>query len=162
MRVTLKMILRMVDRAWVGLGGKRHLIGPAVLCRGPHDCGPASLYRVVPWAIEDEIVDAFRYCADAWPYGSVTNRDFQIAVRYLRLDADYSAHEETVGSLLDRCPPRCVALIPGHYIGIVDGKILPPDIGVPRNTTVHHHWVFRTPKRFPRVAGKSRNGDGNT
>ena len=153
---------RVVDGIWVKLGGKRHLIGPSMLGHGPHDCGPASLHRVVPWVSEDSIREAFLYCAETWPHGGVTNRDFQIAVKYLKLDARFSDVKETIGSLLAKNQARCVALLPGHYIGIIDGKVLPPDVGVSHGATVHFHWTFPIPSWSQRVAGIRHSAGGNT
>ena len=115
-------IRRMADKIWVGLGGGRHLVGPSEIGTGPHDCAPASLYRVVPWIPENRIVEAFQYCTDGWPYAGVTNKEFQIAVQYLKVGVHYSGEEETVGSLLDREPARCIALVPYHYIGIINAR----------------------------------------
>ncbi len=138
----MRVFRRVIDGIRVRLGGKRRLTDPRLLGHGPHDCGPASLCRVVPWVSEDAIREAFLYCSETWPHGAVTNRDFQIAVKYLKLDARYSDIKETVGSLLAKTPARCIALLPGHYIGIVDGKILPPDVGISHGATVHFHWTF--------------------
>lgn len=159
---TKQALRRLVDGIWVKLGGKRHLVGPSRLGHGPHDCGPASLYRVVPWLSEDSIREAFLYCAETWPHGAVTNRDFQIAVKYLKLDASYSDNQETVGSLLAKKPARCVALLPGHYFGIIDGKILPPDVGIRHGATVHFHWTFSVPSWSQRVAGTRHSVGGST
>lgn len=158
---TRHALRRFVDRIWVKLGGKRHPIAPSTLGHGPHDCGPASLYRVVPWLSEDSIREAFLYCAEAWPYGGVTNRDFQIAVKYLKVDALYCDTKETVGSLLAKNPARCVALLPGHYIGIIDGKILPPDVGMSHRATVHFHWTFSVPSWSRRVVATRHSVAGN-
>ena len=159
---TRHALRRIVDTMWVTLGGKRHLIGPSMLGHGPHDCGPASLYRVVPWLSEETIREAFLYCAEAWPHGGVTNRDFQIAVKYLKLDSRYSDIKETVGSLLAKNPARCVALLPGHYIGIVDGKILPPDVGISHGATVHFHWTFPVQGWFRLLAGTRHSVGSST
>ena len=161
-RLESRALRRAVDRIWVKLGGKHHLIGPSMLGHGPHDCGPTSLYRVVPWVSEESIHEAFLYCAETWPHGAVTNRDFQIAVKYLKLDARYSDIKETVGSLLAKSPVRCVALLPGHYIGIVDGKVLPPDIGMSHSATVHFNWTFQAPTWYRRVVGTRRSVGSNT
>ena len=151
----MRAIRRIADKIWVGLGGGRHLIGPSELGSGPHDCAPASLYQVVPWIPEARIVEAFQYCTDGWPYAGVTNKEFQIAVKYLEMDAHYSSEEETVDTLLDRRPARCIALVPYHYIGIINGKIIGHDAGMGRSTTVYCHWTFRSP-RLLSVASKRR------
>ena len=158
----MRALRRVLDGTWVKLGGKRHLVGPSMLGHGPHDCGPASLYRVVPWLSEESIREAFLYGAETWPHGGVTNRDFQIALKYLKLDAHYSDIKETVGSLLAKNPPRCVALLPGHYIGIIDGRVLPPDGGMSHGATVHFRWTFPVPSWSRRVAGTRHRAGGNT
>ena len=117
-----------------------------------HDCAPVSLYRVVPWIREDQIIEAFRYCTDGWPYAGVTNKEFQIVLKYLKVDAHYSDEEETVGYLLDRRPARCIALVPHHFIGIINGRIVGRDAGMSRSTTVYCHWTFRS--RWLRIGRK--------
>ena len=158
----LRALRRFGDWIWIILGGKRHVFGPSDLGLGLHDCGPASLYRVVPWIPESRIREAFQYCSESWPYSGVSNRDFQIVVKYLRLRASYSDIKETVGSLLSKSPERCVALIPGHYIGIIDGEVLPPDTNVSRNAMVHFHWTFPTPTWSRRVVDICQTAGNNT
>jgi hypothetical protein len=160
-RVTLavtQILRRFVDKIWVALGGRRHLVEPAQIGQGPHDCGLVSLYQVVPWIPEDRIVEAFQYCTDAWPYGGITNKEFQIAVKYLKVDAHYSDEEETLGSLLDRKPVRCIALLPYHYVGILNGKVAGHEPGIDRSTTVYCHWTFDSPQLLSVASGRRKSG----
>lgn len=146
---------RRADRIWVWLGGG-HVVAPAKIGGGDHDCGLSSLYWAAPWLPESRIVDAFQFCTENWPYGGVTNKEFQIALKYLNAESHYFADTETLGALLYRQPARCVALLPGHFIAIVNGKIVGRDAQVAWNpsTTVYCHWTFRQ-RRF-RPAENSR------
>ena len=59
---------------------------------------------MLPWVSAESIHEAFLFCAEAWPHGGGTNRDFQIAVKYLKLNARYSDIKEPVGSLVAKNP----------------------------------------------------------
>lgn len=133
-----------LDRAWVWARG-RHAIGPTVIGTRDHDCALSSLYWVAPLLSENRIIEAFQFCTDAWPYGGITNKEFQIALSYLNVEADYHPDTETLGMLLDRKPVRCVALLPYHFIAIIDGEIVGRDACRTwnRGTTVYCHWTFR-------------------
>ena len=133
----------MVDRFWVWLGGS-HTIAPTKIGNRDHDCALASLYWAAPQISEDQIIEAFEFCAENWPYGGVTNKEFQIALKFLKAESRYYADTETLGMLLDRHPKRCVALLPYHFIAIVNGKIVGRDTQLvwSRNATVYCHWLF--------------------
>ena len=141
-------LCRNVDRVWVWLGGS-HIVGPTTIGGGAHDCALASLYRAAPWIPEHLIVEAFGFCTENWPYGGVTNKEFAIALKYLNAGTRYSAETETLGALLHRKPDRCVALLHGHFIAIVRGKIVGRDAlhAWDPLTTVYCHWTFRS-RRF--------------
>ena len=141
-------IRRVADRIWAWLGGG-HVIDPAKIGGENHDCALASLYWAAPWIPEDRIIEAFGYCTENWPYGGVTNKEFQIALKYLNAESCYCADTETLGSLLGRRPSRCVALLPGHFVAIVNGKVVGLDArwAWDRSTTVYCHWTFRS-RRF--------------
>ena len=134
-----------VDRIWVWLRGG-HLAPPATLDSGNHDCAPASLYWAAPRIPESQIIEAFLFCSENWPYGGVTNKEFQIVVKYLDIESDYSADSETLGALLARKPSRCVALLHGHFIAIINGKIVGRDArrSWDLSTEVYCHWTFRS------------------
>ena len=136
---------RIMDKIRVWLGWP-HLVAPTTIGAGDHDCALASLYWAAPWIPEDRIVEAFGFCTENWPYGGVTNKEFQIALKYLKAETHYSTDLETLGALLDSRPARCVALLPGHFIAIVNGEIVGRDAHLrwSSSTTVYCHWTFRS------------------
>ena len=132
-----------LDRVLVWLGGN-HVVGPSTLGRSAHDCALTSLYWTAPRISESRITEAFGYCAETWPYGGVTNKEFAIALKYLDVDSTYCNKRETLGSLLMRRPARCVALVHGHFIAILRGKPVGRDRHLANrpNVTVYCNWTF--------------------
>ena len=112
---------------------------------GKHDCGPRSLLRAVPELDPVRARDAFTLCSEKWPYGGVSNREFEIAVKFLGLEHEYCGDEETLKDVLDRQPSRCVALLWGHFIAIRDGQVAGYELlpETPAKTKVVCSWVFR-------------------
>ena len=147
----LLAVRSMADRIWVWLGGG-HVIAPTTISKGNHDCALASLYWAAPWIPESRIIEAFSFCTENWPYGGVTNKEFQIALKYLNAESQYSADTETLRVLLDRRQDRCIALLHGHFIAIVNGKVVGRDAHVTwdPNATVYCHWTFCS-RRFQSV-----------
>lgn len=139
-----KSIGRTVDRLWVWLGGN-HILEPATIGTGPHDCALRSLYWAAPWVPEHKLHEAFTFCTENWPYAGVTNKEFAIALSFLNEEACYSDNKSTLGALLHRKPDRCVALLRGHFIAIVNGKVVGQDAYLKwsPNKTVYCHWTFR-------------------
>ena len=111
---------------------------------GMHDCGPKALLRVSPELEEDKVKEAFTLCSEKWPYGGLNNKEFEIAVKYLDVKHRYSHTEETLQDVLDRKPDRCVALLNGHFIAILDGEVAGREIlfGSPSKTKVFCSWTF--------------------
>jgi len=146
----LYALRRMLDSIWVRLGGA-HLVTPTRIGTGEHDCALASLYWAAPWIPEDRIIEAVGFCAENWPYGGVTNKEFQIALKYLKAESHYSTDVESLGALLGNRPTRCVALLPGHFIAIVNGEIVGRDAPVrwPLSTKVYCYWTFRSRRSRP-------------
>ena len=149
---TNRSFCRFVDRAWAWLGGG-HLLAPAKLADGDHDCGPVALYWAAPRIPESRIHEAFLFCAENWPHGGVTNSEFQIALQYLKIESDYCDKPTVLGALLVAKPRRCVALVHGHFIAIVNGKIVGRDARRTwsAETNVYCHWFFpanATPGRY--------------
>ena len=134
----------------------RHTAVPVQIGDGRHDCALSSLYWAVPSLPEREIANAINVAADTWPYGGVSNKEFAIALNYLGLDSEYSRESITIGALLAAKPARCVALLHGHFIPIVDGMIVGRDADRtwPSDTYVYCHWMFR--RRSFRPAQSSR------
>lgn len=134
---------RIVDRLSVVLRD-RHTASPVKIGRGQHDCALSSLYWAAPGIAESDIVDAFNVVADSWPYGGITNKEFAIALKHLRVNGAYSTDLKTLGALLATKPAKCVALLHGHFIPIVDGVIVGGDAYRPwaPDTHVYCHWTF--------------------
>ena len=132
-----------IDRILVRLGGN-HYVEPKALGDAPHDCALTSLYWAVPRISESRITEAFGFCAENWPYGGVTNKEFAIALKYLELDSTYCDKKEALGALLKRRPTRCVALLHGHFIPILKGKPVGRDRHLVHrpDATVYCHWTF--------------------
>lgn len=112
--------------------------------RSLHDCGPRSLLRAVPELDPDQIREAFILCSEKWPYGGVSNKEFEIAVKHLGLEHKYCGEEETLEDVLNRQPSRCVALLWGHFIAIRDGKVAGNELlaGTPTEIKVVCSWLF--------------------
>ena len=80
----------------------RHVANPVQIGEGQHDCALSSLYWAAPSIPESEILNAFNLTGETWPYGGVTNKEFEIALKYLRVENDYSKGINTLGELLAR------------------------------------------------------------
>lgn len=122
----------------------RHAASPEQFGKGQHDCALSSLYWAVPRISESEIMAAFHATADTWPHGGVTNKEFAVALNYLGVDRIYSTDIDTLETLMATRPAKCVALLHGHFIAIVDGMIVGRDAYPhwPPNTRVFCHWTF--------------------
>jgi len=134
---------RVVDRLSVMLRD-RHMASPEQFGNGQHDCALSSLYWAVPRISESDIMGAFHATSQTWPYGGVTNKEFAVALNFLGVDRIYSTDIDTLGALIDTKPEKCVALLHGHFIAIVDGTIAGRDACLhwPPNTRVYCHWMF--------------------
>ena len=140
----------------------RHTASPTEIGSGQHDCALSALYWAAAAIPESDIVDAFNSATKTWPYGGVTNKEYAIALRVLRVDSSYSTKINTLGELLRTKPKRCVALIHGHFIPIVDGVIVGRDGRHcwSCDEQVYCHWTFR--KRLVRPArGSNRTSFGS-
>ena len=145
------MIAKFVKTVWAWLAGRR-AVWPEKIGHRSHDCALTSLYWAVPWLPENRIVEAFSYCADTWPYGGVTNKEFSVALKYLDLEYDYSDKTETLGEVLSRRPLKSVALLHGHFISIHKGRVIGHDAkrNWPNEAIVYCCWTFPL-RRFRRV-----------
>ena len=142
-RVWRSQLHRIVDRFSVVLRD-RHTASPAQFGNGQHDCALSSLYWAAPAISESDIVDAFKFSTYSWPHKGVTNKEFAIALKYLNVDSSYSSDIDTLGALLATKPSKCVALLPGHFIPILNGTIVGRDAHQhwPPETRVYCHWTF--------------------
>ena len=131
----------------------RHTANPILIGHGQHDCALLSLYWVMPSIPEPEIVEAFNLATDTWPYGGVTNKEFAIALKYLAVECDYSTDIDTLEALAAAKPARCVALLHGHFIPIIDGQVVGGDRSRhwSPETFIYCHWTLERP-----FVGRSR------
>ena len=122
----------------------RYTASPTLIGDGRYDCALSSLYWAAPTIPEPDLVVAFNFAADTWPYGGITNKEFSIALKYLRVDSVYSTDVDTLEALLAAKPAKCVALLHGHFIPIVDGMIVGSDAqhDWSPDTHVYCHWTF--------------------
>ena len=134
---------KFVDKIWVSLGGN-HFTNPSLFGGNDHDCALRALYWAAPWIPERDIKEAFEFCTESWPYAGVTNKEFSIVLKYLGIQTRYDGNMRNLGYLLNRGPKRCVALIPWHFVTILDKKIVREDRGQYKNPniTVYCRWEF--------------------
>lgn len=140
-----KHIFLFLSSLWARVFGSSSRSKPEKFGKGPHDCALVALYAVVPNIPEDEIVDAFTYCAENWPYGGVTNKEFSIAAKYLKLKFEYDDSDgQTIRGVALKKSGRYVALLHGHYIAMEKGEIIGEDGNIPYNpeTEVYCSWKF--------------------
>lgn len=151
-----------VDRFSVVLRN-RHTAAPERIGDGPHDCALSSLFWAVPVLPETEIISAFNVATDNWPYGGVTNKEFAIALSHLGVGSSYSTEINRLDELLATRPARCVALVRGHFISIVDGVIAGRDATHPwpPETHLYCHWTFNR-QWFRRGQGSRRKRAGTS
>ena len=106
------------------------LIGSGTIFNGQHDCGPRALCQILPHLKQDSVKEAFLYSSKLWPYGGVTNKDFNIALRYLRIINlfEYKGYEETcmpvANDFRNKKNDTFILLIYGHYTVVRKGKII--------------------------------------
>lgn len=141
----IKQILSSIYRSWLSLFDNNKVDCFDKIGAGVHDCALVALHNVAPKVSQDKVIDAFTYCTADWPYGGVSNKEFNIVVKYLKLKFEYDDSDgQTIGELMQKKANKCVALIHGHYIAIEDGKVVGRDkIFYNESTTkVYCSWYF--------------------
>ena len=97
------------------------------------------------------------HCTENWPYAGITNKEFNITMKYLKLNFEYDASEgQTVQKLRKQKAKQCVALIYGHYIAIDNGRIIGWDNTIygKSKTEVYCSWIF-SPSNAVSIGTKS-------
>lgn len=105
---------------------------PNYLCipeelNGHHDCALRALYITLPNTPVESLTESFTNCCDWWPHKGVTNKEFNIALAFLKLQSrfKYVASESiTLGHLVKRKKETFIALIYGHYTVVSQGIVL--------------------------------------
>lgn len=98
---------------------------PAKLPGGPHDCGLRALCRVMPELPLEKITHAFDNSCDKWPFDGITNKEFNIALRFLGV-FELFKYSDTEGKKLIEFLNEdgvYILLIYGHFTVVMDGKI---------------------------------------
>ena len=123
---------------------RNHFVEPTPLSEGAHNCALVSVYRTVSHLSVSQIMEAFGFCTKKWPYGGVSNKELAITLKFLGVRSTYSDRKETLGELLKRKPSRCIALLHGHFVAIVDGKLVGNDQSLSScpKATIYCHWTI--------------------
>ena len=141
----IKQILSCVSTLWARWFDSKACREPKKFGKGRHDCALVALYAAVPEISEDDIIAAFTFCTEDWPHAGVTNKEFNIAVKYLKLKVEYDDSDgQTINSLTQKKTGRCVALLHGHYIATKSGAIIGRDANIYNDpdSTVYCSWRF--------------------
>lgn len=116
-----------IKRIWSRILGfryhrARHKI-PGILS-GPHDCALVALAQVLPDLDKEKIKVAFSNCCDLWPYAGVTNKEFNITLRYLGILERFE-YDDRDGLIIKNFRHRkgdiFIVLIYGHF-QVLDNK----------------------------------------
>ena len=92
----------------------------------PHDCGPRALLSAIPELPHSKIKDAFMQCTDKWPNGGVTNVEFNVALRYMKIFDRFKYNDadgQVMGDFLVDETGTYILLIHGHFTTIKGNKI---------------------------------------
>ena len=112
----------------------------------PHNCSLIALHLTLSKIPESKILDAFYHCCEDWPNGGVTNKEFNIVIKFLKIDSlVYCDRETTIDSLLSK-KKNFIALVYGHYLAISKNCILEyynPYWHNNTNEKVYCYWEYK-------------------
>ncbi len=97
-----------------------------MIWNGLHDCAPSSLCCVLPVLEREHTRQAFIFCCAKWPDGGVTNKEFNIVLRYLDLQGKFEycdSEEMTLSDFLVDQENVYILLLYGHFTVIRKGVI---------------------------------------
>ena len=112
---------------------------------GKHECSVNMLLNVMPKLDQDQVVDAFKKCCNLYPYNGVTNKEFNIALRYLKIidKFEYDDSDDlVVRDFLERKKDTFILLIHGHFTVVMKGKILDA-MYITETSKVYCSWKLR-------------------
>ena len=123
---------------------------------GKHDCSVRSLLLVMPELDYEEVRNAFRNCCQWYPYGAVTNNEFNMALRtlgifnkfeYVILDDEDSSDDKTAWDFIEDKDNTYIILFYGHFTVVNDGRIedfFPVDLtNAMSEKKVHRYWRLK-------------------
>ena len=141
----IKQIFSFLSILWAWRFDSKAYREPEKFGEGRHDCALEALYSVVAEISEDDIIEAFTFCTENWPYAGVTNKEFNIVIKYLKLKVEYDDSEgQTIKSLTRKKTGSHIALLHGHYIATENGQIIGRDANIYNNPDgkVYCSWRF--------------------
>jgi len=114
---------------------------------GKHDCGPRALRIVMPSLPYEKMTEAFYNCCEKWPNAGVTNKEFNIVLRYLNIFNRFEyddADGKCLGDLISKQNNTYVALIHGHFTVVKNGKIVDSIFyqSLKDDTKIYCSWKF--------------------
>ena len=95
---------------------------------------------------QEQVVDAFKKCCNLYPYEGVTNKEFNIALRYLEIFDKFEYNDSdglVVKNFLNRKKQIFILLIYGHFTVVAKGKVLDA-MRISENSKVYCSWKLRT------------------
>lgn len=110
---------------------------------GRHDCSLNALMRVMPFLRKEEVKRAFSACCELWPYGGVTNREFNIVLRFLRLLGVFEYRDDDnkiTNDFLKKKKEIFILLVHGHFTVVSKGKIVDTVCFISRDAVVYCSW----------------------
>ena len=105
----------------------QHRPKPMSHFNGAHDCGLRALHNVLPMLPNDEVRDAFMQCADRWPNAGISNVEFNVALRYMKIFDRFEYNDsdgQKVENFSSDSKGAYILLINGHFTTIKSGSIV--------------------------------------
>ena len=93
---------------------------------GEHNCGLVALAKVMPDLSTDQIIQGFSDCCERWPYAGITNKEFNITLRYLGIYTQFEyddSDEMVVDHFLAKNKGVFILLVRGHFAVVKNGKL---------------------------------------
>ena len=112
---------------------------------GKHECSVNMLLNVMPELDREQVIDAFKKCCNLYPYEGVTNKEFNIVLRYLKIFDKFEYDDSdglTVKNFLERKKEIFIILIHGHFTVIMKGRML-ESMYITKNSKVYCSWKLR-------------------
>ena len=111
---------------------------------GMHGCGPNALVGVCPKLKHEDVTYAFKHSSRLWPYGGVSNREFNIALRVLKIRDSFRYKEEKRAMIKDfiaRNNETFILLLDNHFT-IVKKGVIEDTCNMQKERRVYHSWKF--------------------
>lgn len=111
-----------------------------------HSCALVALSKVMPELSYNEIEEAFFNCCDVWPRGGVTNKEFNVVLRYLDVfkQFQYLDDDKKIQSMIKNNNHKIILLIPGHFTVLHKNRIYDGygyEGNIIKDTEVYCAWV---------------------